>query len=371
MRRVGTSDAILKIAGEIRTPGGLCDVVALATQSAWVGELYMISEAGTRSFFFDKGTVIWATTTVPDERLGVMLLRLGVISESQLELALQESTASGKRIGESAMGLSLVSPEALFPLMARQVEEVFYAALHVSEGAFYFFDRFDERLIGRRHNLNAAGLMMEGARRMDEMRFFREKIPNRDYIPTPSGGTKKAPEGTEKVLEACDGKRNIAQIGDATGQLEFEVTKAVFQLVSAGLVQVTAARPESPEAIVEVFNPAFLEIHQKSDAAGKGAILRDGLSRFATGAGIYDPLFLGAGPANDGTFKSAVVARNVQALAGEDPESWLARLMYDYAGFALFQCESFLSREDRQSLARRVMDLLKPVRPLIDKAQRP
>ena len=371
MRRTGTTDAVLKIAGEIRTPGGLCDVVALASQSQWIGELYVISEAGTRSFMFDRGQVIWATTTVPDERLGVMLLRFGVISEEQLERALQESNASGKRIGESAIGLSLVSPETLYPLMARQVEEVFYAGLHVSEGAFYFFDRFDERMIGRRFNLSAAGLMMEGLRRMDEMRFFRDKVPNRDYVPSKTNAAgKKAPDGTEKVFDAVDGKRTIAQIGDATGQLEFEVTKAVFQLIGAGVVQVTAPRPETVDAIVEVFNPAFAEIHTVSDAAGKGAILRDGLSRFATGAGIYDPLFMGAGPSTEGVFKAGVIARNVQALAGDDPESWLARLLYDYAGFALFQCESFLSREDRQSLARRVMELLKPVRPLIDKATR-
>ena len=43
-------NAILKLAGEIKTPGALSDIVALAAQSQWVGELIVLAEAGTRSF---------------------------------------------------------------------------------------------------------------------------------------------------------------------------------------------------------------------------------------------------------------------------------------------------------------------------------
>ena len=39
---------------------------------------------------------------------------------------------------------------------------------------------------------------------------------------------------------------------------------------------------------MEGFNPALVEIHQKCDGLGKGAELRDGLARFATGGGVYD-----------------------------------------------------------------------------------
>ncbi len=355
---------VLKMAGEIRTPGGLCDIVALIAQSSWNGELLVLEEHGSRSLFFERGALIGATTLVASERIGETLYRFGVVTREQLEEAVKVSAASGKRLGEAAIELAFVTAEELYPMMARQAEEVFYGALHVGEGMYYFFDRFDEKRLLGRHNLNAAALLMEGARRMDELKFFREKIPNDDYIPTPTGakGDKKPPEELIEVYGECDGKRSIADIGRRIGQLEFEVTRAVFQLINAGFVQVSASRPQGPESIVEAFNPPLVEIHHACDQAGKGAELRDGLSRFATGGGVYDPLFQGAGPLDDGSFKPDRVARNLGALAGEDPDAWLLQLLHEYVGFALFHAGSLLSRDAEATLVERVTDLLKPVR---------
>jgi hypothetical protein len=367
-RAMSGGDAVLKLAGEIRTPGALCDIVALAAQSMWKGELVVLAEAGTRSFYFDGGMVIGASTNIPDERLGETLYRFGVITREQLEQIISSSKETGKRLGEAAIELGIVTAEKLFDMMARQVEEVFFAAVHVSEGSFYFFDRLDEKNILRRHNMNASGLLMEAARRMDEMRFFREKVPNENYVPVVVPG-RNPPEDLAEVFALIDGAKSIADIGRATGQLEFEITRAVFQLVSSGCVYVNAPRPRGPEAIVETFNPALALVHERCDAAGKGGELREGLSRFATGGGIYDPLFMGAGPQpNDGTLKPNRIASNVAALSGEDPDAWLVGLMNDYVGFALFHSESLLPREVHQKVLADVMEILKPVKPLLEAA---
>lgn len=364
-RSMSGGDAVLKLAGEIRSPGALSDIISLAAQSQWTGELIILAEAGTRSFYFDRGTVIHASTTVPDERLGETLYRFGVITREQLDNIIAVSTDTKKRLGETAIDLGIVPADTLYAMMATQVEEVFYAAVHVSEGSFYFFDRFDERNIIRRHNLNAAGLLIEAARRMDEMRFFREKIPNDGYIPVVVPG-KAPPDDLAAMFSNVDGTRSIAEIARVMGRGEFDVTRDAFQLVSSGCVVVVAPRPRGPEAIIETFNPALVAIHEQCDQAGRGGELRDGLSRFATGGGIYDPLFMGAGPLADGTLKPNRIASNIAALAGEDPDAWLVGLMNDYVGFALFQAESLLPREQQASLMTQVMDLLKPVRPLLE-----
>jgi len=368
-RSMSAGDAVLKLAGEIRTPGALCDIVALAAQSGWTGELTLLSERQTRVFYFDAGTVIGAQTNVPEERLGETLYRFGVITREQLEAIVQESAKTGKRLGEAAIDMGIVPAEQLYSMMARQVEEVFYAAVHVSEGAFYFFDRYDEKHILHRHNLNAGGLLMEAARRMDEMRFFREKIPNDSYVPVPVPG-KKPPEELAEVFAQIDGKKSIADIGRAIGQLEFEVTRTVFQIVSAGCAFMQAPSPRGPEAIIETFNPALEVIHERCDAVGQGDALRSSLSSFATGGGVYDPLFMGAGPLFDGRLKPARIANNIAALAGEDPDAWLVGLMNDYVGFALFQCETLLPRDVQAKLQVDVMEILKPIKPLIDAAPR-
>jgi hypothetical protein len=141
------------------------------------------------------------------------------------------------------------------------------------------------------------------------------------------------------------------------------VTRAIFQLISGGFLTIASPRPQGAEAITNVFNRALVEIHKKCDGSGKGGELRDGLARFATGAGIYDPLFVSAGPLPDGTLRSERVAKNLAALAGDDPDAWLIQLLHEYVGFAMFQAESLLPRDVEADLVKIVADTLTPVRP--------
>lgn len=353
---------VLKLAGEIRAPGAVCDTISLIAQSNWHGELVVVDESGNRSLYFDQGHLVGAATTVESERLGEVLYRFGVVTRTQVEETVKAAATSKKRFGEAALELEFVTRQELFEMIRRQAEEVFFGTMLVSEGMFYFFDRYDESLMLTRHNLSTSALLMEGARRMDEMQYFREKIPNDDYVPVATGKDRKVPDELVEIFAQVDGKRSVAEIGRRIGQLEFDVSKNVFQLINGGFVTMVASRPHGAEAIVDAFNPGLAEIHRRCDEAGKGAELRDGLSRFATGGGVYDPLFMGAGPLHDGTLKPERVAKNLAALAGDDPDSWLVQLLHEYVGFGLFHAGSILPREAEPALVAAVMEILKPVR---------
>jgi hypothetical protein len=145
MRRAANASAVLKLAGEIRSPGALCDIVAIIAQASFRGELLILDEGKTRSIYFDAGSIIGVATNVPAERLGETLYHFGVVTRDQLDKTLESAKTSGKRFGEAIMELEFVTAEELFPMMARQLEEVFYTVLQVSSGSFYFFDRFDDK----------------------------------------------------------------------------------------------------------------------------------------------------------------------------------------------------------------------------------
>lgn len=362
--RTGTESRALRLAGEIRTPGALCDVVAMIAQGSWSGELAVLEAQAKRTVFFERGNVVGATTSVPTERLGEILWRFGAITRSQLDEVVRSAEKSGKRVGEAAVELEFFGPDELYRMTARQVEEVFYAAVHVADATFYLFDGLDESKLQQRHHLSAGQLLMEAARRMDELRFFREKVPSDAWIPVPVGGGRKPPPELGEVWAECDGRRSVAEIGRRIGQLEFEVTRGVFQLVAAGLVTMAAPKPEGPVAIVEAFNEALVEIHRVCDAAGKGRELRSAIEMFASSTGVYVSLLPVSGPGEDGSLDAERVARNIvtAAVGEQDVDAWITQQMFDYAGFALFHAGSLLPRDAEVALNTRVMKMLEPFR---------
>jgi hypothetical protein len=357
--------AVCKLAGEITTPGAICDIVSLIGQASWKGELIVVSPVATRQVYFEGGQVVSAHSTADGERFGEVLYRYGVLTLEQVE-ATAKAVSSGLRFGEAAVKLGHVTQEKLFQLKAKQTEEIVYAVLLVSDGMFYFLDSYDETKLAARLNLSVGTLLLEGVRRMDETRYFRERVPSELHVPQRIPGRAVPPEEAfGPVYEAIDGQRSVADICRVVGQGEFEVTHAIFQLVQAGAVAVNAPRPTGPAAVVARFNEAMSMLVGHIDELGRGAEVRDQLASFATGAGVYDALFMGAGPSGDGSLDPGRIAENITMMVGPTGgEAMLSQWLYEYASFGLFVSEPILRQNDPQSsVARKVAELISPLAP--------
>lgn len=354
--------AVFRLAGEIHTPGALCDIVSLIGQASWKGELAVHATAGgVRSIFFDAAQVVSAQSNVEGERFGEVLYRYGALTEEQVKTAMA-SVTSEVRFGEAAVKLGYLTREKLFELMAAQTEEIFYNLLLVSDGMFYFIDGYDENRLPSHLHLPVSSLLMEGVRRMDETRYFRDRIPSEHHVPTRVPDRAPPEEPTlRKVWDAIDGQRSIEAICRAVGQGEFEVTHAVYQLVQARQVAIQPPKLTGPEEIVARFNEAISLLLGNADEIGLGGEVRSQLASFGTGAGVYDPLFLGAGPAADGSLVPSRLVANAQMLVGPQCDETLANWLHEYASFALFVLEPALRTGGREGVARRAAELIAPL----------
>jgi len=344
----------LRVAGEIGAPGMLCDIVALIASAGWRGELVVwstigSSESAARSVFFEEGNVLGAQSTAPGERLGEIMYKLGALDREQI-LAISKNTTPERRFGETAVDLGYLPRERLFELVRTQTEEIIYAALRCGEGTFWFVDGFDPSRLAYQHRVSTQVILMEGVRRLDEGKYFKERIPSAAHVPVKLPFRVAPPRELARVFDACDGLRSVAEIGRACELAEFETTHALFQLVQGGFVKIEPPRPNHPEGIVEIFNSAIRMILKGADEAGRGPRVREHLTAFAMSVGVYEALFAGAGPANDGALDPACVARNVASLAGDDPIAALAKWLHDYLSFALFDATTEMPKDRARKL---------------------
>lgn len=363
-RRDDSDGPVVRLAGEITSPGAMCDVLAMVAQTSWRGELVVHDGDTTRSLFFEQGYVIGALTTREDERLGMVLYRFGAINRDQLE-SLLERVDWGQRIGESAVELGILTQEQVYEFTRKQVQEVVFATLTVSDGAFFFLDGFDDGRLSSRHAVSANGLLMDGVTRLDELRYFRERIPSADFIPEKVKGAPEPPREFLALLQLIDGRQSIEELGRATGQGEFETTKAIYQLLRSKQVVLHPPRlGGGPESIVQTANAALMAIFGALESSGKAQQVRDNLASFAVGAGVYDLLFRNAGPDPHGVLAPEGVTKNLSIVAiGADKETILRQMLHEYASFALFSAGAALGHGREAELNRIVGPVLAQLRP--------
>jgi hypothetical protein len=354
-RRDAEDGAIVRLAGEITTPGAMCDIFALLGQTGWRGELSVLDGAHARSVFFEQGNVVGAQTNVEEERIGMVLYKFGVITTEQHD-KIMERVSAGIRYGSAATELGVVTPEQVFQYLGRQIDEVVYATLTVGDGTFFFLDGFDEDRLVAHHVVSANALLMDVVTRMDEMRYFREKIPSSDHTPYRLSNPEPAPAEFAITYGAIDGAHSIETLGRVTGRGEFETTKDVYGLVQSKHVGIHPPKfGGGLAAIVETANEALRVLHREADTFQIGEDLRGSLTSFAVGAGVYDILFRGAGPDRAGSFTADRVSENAALVAhGEDRERILKQMLFDYVGFAVFSAGSLLGPEKEAELSRQV-----------------
>jgi hypothetical protein len=363
-RRDAEDGAVVRLAGEVGSPGAMTDVLALVAQAGWRGELMVSDGEVGRSIFLDQGNVVGVTTSSDAERLGSVLYRYGMLDERKLEQIFAR-VRQGRRLGDAAVELGFLTKDQVYKGIRRQIEEVVFATLTLSDGTFFFLEGFDAMRLVSAHAVSANALLMDGVTRMDELRYFRQKIPSSDYVPVRLEG--RAPPAAEfaTVYAAIDGKSNIEEIGRVSGLGEFETTKQCYALAQSKHIGIHPPRLSGgPAAVVSTANGALQAVFAAASESGKLEELRESLDSFAVGAGVYDILFRRAGPDENGQLDVNAVAENAIVLSeGADAEQVLKQLLHEYVSFALFSVGGTVGPERESELKKQVGPFLNALSP--------
>ena len=211
--------------------------------------------------YFEQGRVIFATVLNRPDRLGDVLLKNGVITANQLAEAVKEQERhSERRLGQILISQAGLTQEHLQTFVGVQIEEAVYHLFGWESGSFHFEpdqrpDAHEALLV----SLNTEGLLLEGARRVDEWALIEKKIQSTELIFSVEKTSGEGDEDIEltseqeAVLPLLDGERSVDDVVIESGLVEFDVAKAIFGLIQAGFVgsegrRSEEAAPEEPEA---------------------------------------------------------------------------------------------------------------------------
>ncbi len=127
-------------------------------------------------------------------------------------------------------------------------EHAVYELAIWSEGEFEFHPGEEtDRVTVQRSNAN---LMMEAARRLDEWRVLRRKIPSLElipYFPPREGSQDQVTLSPHEwiLVTKIDGERSIEEIAEQLRWSAFDVSKLLFGMITSGLVALRG-RDEQP-----------------------------------------------------------------------------------------------------------------------------
>jgi tetratricopeptide (TPR) repeat protein len=255
----------------------ICQLISLGRKS---GCLTLTDRSNFGYIYFEDGRVVYAFVLNRPDRLGELLVKNGLIEPDDLTRAMEEQgKESQKRLGDILLEMEAISESTLEKWVAIQVQEACYHLFTWDQGTFHFKpDEFPDRDQVLLVALNTDGLLMEGARRVDEWSVIEKEVHSLDLVYK----VIREPEGVEldgnqkRLLPLLDGTRTVREVVDESGLVEFETGKAVFELVKAGFARSVGekARESKGEAdglIQEQvrLGQAFYRAGMLEDAAGE------------------------------------------------------------------------------------------------------
>jgi hypothetical protein len=241
----------------------LPDVLSFVSMVRGTGKLKLRHGDLERAIIWKEGDIIFAQSSSHEHSLGQFLLRNGKITREQYEESRQKITPN-VRHGKLLVQMGAISPKDLWWGVKNQALEIIYSLFHWNEGRFAFYEPNEEisaeKIVLQ---LNASSVIMEGVRRIDETVRIREKITSVAMVFAKVAGV--SPDFDEldmneteiEIFNNIDGKLSVRDLIGMSELTEFEVTRILFQLISARLIE------PAPEE--KSFRPIFLDVEDSPE----------------------------------------------------------------------------------------------------------
>ena len=261
---------------------GMTDILQLIGMQKKTGILTLTSDQDTVTVTFENGMVVAAESYHKGKGrlLGQILVRAELITDQDLERILAVQKETGQKLGHILIQEKMVHRKDLSSIIQLQVRETVFKIFEWKEGDY----RFEHVPVNYDKDNTAPipcdGILMESMRLTDEWPLVR-RVVSSDVLVFKKADEKRADKALagdidsaidmmfdesqqnkslkdrgkalqkdfplsheeEKIYSLVDGERSVRKLVDISLIGEFETSKALFNLVSAGLILPVGEEP--------------------------------------------------------------------------------------------------------------------------------
>jgi len=227
---------------------GLADILIGLQRTDKTGILEVRSGAILKKIYIKNGDMIFAASNRDEDRLGDILLREKKITSEQYDQSVQEMKKTGQRQGAALVRLGYLKPQELVRAVRRQVEEIIMSLFPLEDGTFEFKEGPlpSEETITLK--LSAANLIYRGIKKIENFygiinNIINSALPRLDvalcFSPDPMKLFQDLNLDREgkTILSYVDGKTAIDNIISASRLDKFAAFKAIYALLSIGIIE--------------------------------------------------------------------------------------------------------------------------------------
>ncbi len=232
----------------------LSEILLFLAMSKKTGVLILKGKKVTKKVYFEKGEIVFAASTLPEERLGDILLKEGTVSEEQY----RQSAArieTGKRQGRVLVEMGVLPPEALWKAVCRQVEGIVHSLFTWEQGYFEFLEGnlpTEEKI---KLAVSVPNLILTGMRKVSGRGINESHYPDENQVVyCLSGGENEFGDielipDEKTLLSQIESGMTVGEVCTKNALPKEAVREALFRLIAGGVIRSAKVRGPYAEAV--------------------------------------------------------------------------------------------------------------------------
>lgn len=253
-----TGDAIVlrRVAGQGRSHDQIRAIGTTATIPAadlfhvlnlnhLTGTVVLADDAASKTVFLRNGEIIFAQSTLADDRLGESLIRAGLLTQQQLDDAAR-SISADRKLGQILVEQGWITPQQLFQGVRRQVREIVWSLIDWN-ARFVVYEGFRDPSAVLALNLSTWHLLIDGIRRSAAWAHIPPEVPDKEIIVqiAEDPGNMALTQEERRVLALAAPGITLAELTAQAGLGRLETVKVVHHLLRRGIV-ITGVSGQKP-----------------------------------------------------------------------------------------------------------------------------